>query len=180
MPTAREAFAAAVVSGKLYAFGGRQNGNAIATGHVYDPGTNSWTSRAAMPQPRVSSNGAGVINGIVYVPGGHNGDGIYTKSLYAYNPATNTWSHQGLACRRPSAAAGAACWAASCMSTAPAGPTAARWRASMRTTRSPTAGGAGINAPILKFPAMAAVNGKLYLAGGQDQFGSPSNAAERL
>ena len=33
-----------------------------------------------------------MINGIVYVPGGHNGDGIYTKSLYAYNPATNTWS----------------------------------------------------------------------------------------
>ena len=27
MPAAREAFAAAVVSGKLYAFGGRQNGN---------------------------------------------------------------------------------------------------------------------------------------------------------
>ena len=92
MPVARESFAAAVVGGKLYAFGGRQNSTAIATGHVYDPGTNAWTSRAAMPQPRASSNGAGVINGIVYVPGGHNGDGIYTRSLYAYNPATNTWS----------------------------------------------------------------------------------------
>ena len=82
MPAAREAYAAAVVGGKLYAFGGRQNSSALATGHVYDPGTNSWTSRAAMPERRAASNGAGVINGIVYVPGGHNGDGIYTKSLY--------------------------------------------------------------------------------------------------
>jgi kelch-like protein 1/4/5 len=63
MPTAREAFAAAVLSGKLFAFGGRLNGSVIAASHVYDAATNSWTSRAAMPQPRVSSNGADVING---------------------------------------------------------------------------------------------------------------------
>ena len=92
MPAAREGFAATVVSGKLYAFGGLQDGAALATGHVYDPGTNKWTGRAAMPERRASSNGAGVVNGIVYVPGGHAGDGIYTRSLFAYNPATNTWA----------------------------------------------------------------------------------------
>jgi N-acetylneuraminic acid mutarotase len=49
MPTAREAFAAAVVNGKLYAFGGLQNSSALATGHVYDPGTDRWSSRATLP-----------------------------------------------------------------------------------------------------------------------------------
>ena len=97
MPTAREAFAAAVVSGKMFARGGRLNGSVIAASHVYDAATNSWTSRAAMPQPRASSNGAGVINGIVYVPGGHSGDGLYTKGASTpTTPSTPTSVHRAL------------------------------------------------------------------------------------
>jgi N-acetylneuraminic acid mutarotase len=75
MPTAREAFAAAVVSGNLFAFGGRLNESVIAASHVYDAATNSWTSRAAMPQPRASSRyayshgGSGVLGGKLYVFG---------------------------------------------------------------------------------------------------------------
>ena len=33
-----------------------------------------------------------------------------------------------------------------------------------------------VAASSVKFPAITAVNGKLYLSGGQDQFGSPSNS----
>jgi hypothetical protein len=92
MPTALESFAAAVVGGKFYAIGGRSNGILYGQNLACDPGTNRWASRARMPKVRAASNGAGVINGIIYVPGGHSGDGIPTRSLYAYNPATNTWS----------------------------------------------------------------------------------------
>jgi hypothetical protein len=45
-----------------------------------------------MPQPGARSNGAGVIDGLVYVPGGQGTNGVYTNSVYAYNPATNTWT----------------------------------------------------------------------------------------
>ena len=75
---------------------------------VYDPGTNGWTSRALLPAARMASNGAGVINGIVYVPGGHSGDGIPTK---ACTPTIRrpTPGAPRRVCRRPSAAVGAAC-----------------------------------------------------------------------
>src|SRR4029078_9614019 len=40
IPPPRESFAVAVVNGKLYAFGGSRNSSPLATGHVYDPGSN--------------------------------------------------------------------------------------------------------------------------------------------
>jgi N-acetylneuraminic acid mutarotase len=141
---------------------------------MYNPGTNAWTSRAAMPDRRASSNGAGVINGIIYVPGGHNGDGIYTKSLYAYNPSTNAWSTKAampaaIGCGGSGVLGSKLYVYGTCGpdGTSLAGlyaydPVANRW-------------GSRITAPVLRFPAIAAVNGKLYLAGGQDH-GSPSNA----
>ncbi len=143
MPTALESFAAAVVGGKFHALGGQQNGAVYTVNLVYDPGTDRWTGRAPMPQPRAaSSNGAGVINGIVYVPGGHGGDGLYTKSLYAYNPSTNAWSSKA-----PMPAAigcgGSGVLGSKLYVYGTCGPDGTAQGGCMPTTRRPTAGAAG-------------------------------------
>lgn len=104
MPGAREApNGASVINGKLYVTGGRSNVvtpeeffKPTKTLFVYDPGTNSWTRKADMPQ--VGCGGVqGVINGKLYVympsviwcnQGVSGGDMV---RFYRYNPVTDTW-----------------------------------------------------------------------------------------
>ena len=85
---ARASAAVAAVDGKVYVIGGRANGVLKTTAvensvEVYDPAANTWTALAPKPTGVVNDE-AGVIGGIIYVPGG----GV----LEAYNPATNTWA----------------------------------------------------------------------------------------
>ena len=69
---------------------------------AYNPATNAWVSKAAMPDYMHRSNGAAVINGTIYVPGGLNNQFNPTDALWAYNTSTNSWQssrcHAG--CRR--------------------------------------------------------------------------------
>ncbi len=81
---------AGVVSGKIYAAGGFA-GIHLAVNQAYTPGTDRWTSRAPLPQTRMDANGAGVINGVMYVPGGV-GNGLMQRTLYAYTASSNTWT----------------------------------------------------------------------------------------
>ena len=48
----------------------------------------SWATKANMPTAWPS--GAVTINGKIYVPGGLNADANPTKTLFVYNPGTNT------------------------------------------------------------------------------------------
>jgi Kelch motif len=91
MPTARSGLGAGVVNGVLYAVGGFGN-NYLAINQAYTPGTNSWTTKAPLPQARDELNGTGVINGLLYVAGGVSGSDQKTNTLYAYNPSSNSWS----------------------------------------------------------------------------------------
>jgi len=78
----------------LYTIGGctdiRAPRNSVA---AYNVATNTWLGRAPLPGLRCSPNGAGVIDGRIYVTGG-----IYlqrgTSNLYVYDPATNTWKEK--------------------------------------------------------------------------------------
>ena len=90
MPTGRGGLVAGVVGGKIYAVGGFA-GIHLAVNQAYTPGTGLWTSRAPLPQTRMDANGAGVINGVLYVPGGV-GNGLMQKTLYAYTASSNTWT----------------------------------------------------------------------------------------
>ena len=51
---------------------------------------NTWTSGTPLPVP-VQFTQTGVINGLIYVVGGFNSNGIVGNNQI-YNPATNTWS----------------------------------------------------------------------------------------
>ena len=93
MPTARTGLVAAKVNGIIYAIGGR-DGVALQKVEAYDPNTNTlvpWIPRAPLPAARELPNGAAVINGKIYVPGGLTSLGP-TKSLYVYTVASNSWS----------------------------------------------------------------------------------------
>ena len=63
---------------------------------AYNVATNTWTDRRPLPVPLASSNGAGVINGKIYVSGGFSetGDAPPTRALYVYDPGTNTWTRK--------------------------------------------------------------------------------------
>jgi N-acetylneuraminic acid mutarotase len=61
---------------------------------AYNVATNTWTYRSSLPARLAGSNGAGVINGKIYVSGGYSnyGGDFPGRSLLLYDPATNTWT----------------------------------------------------------------------------------------
>ncbi|HYF38129.1 MAG TPA: kelch repeat-containing protein [Gemmatimonadales bacterium] len=89
--------AAITTSGRtiLYAIGGRTtSGGSLGRVQAYNVATNSWTWRASMPMAAYDMNGAGVINGRIYVSGGVTRDKFFRRELYMYNPATNAWTRK--------------------------------------------------------------------------------------
>ncbi len=176
MPTARRALAVSVANTTLYAIGGANAaGTVLRTVEAYNPVTNSWTSRASLPAAREGGNGAVTIQGILYLAAGQNATGALTRTLYAYNTNTNTWS------TRAAMPAYGACGGSAVI--------AARVYVFSGCTRSST--GAQIDAgllhrynpttntwttlkaaPVTHFrPVVAAIGGKLYVAGGNNASG---------
>lgn len=105
MPTPRIDFSIAVYEGKIYVFGGivGTNGDSTiicATTEVYDPATDSWETKAAIPTPRLGAS-ASVVNNKIYVIGGYQ---RYDKWPYqggslkneVYDPETDTWTARAL------------------------------------------------------------------------------------
>ncbi len=82
----------------LYVIGGRAGNlspfteSGLAKVMAYDVTTNRWTVKASLPEQLHSTNGAGVINGKIYVSGGVPRRKTYRDVLYVYDPATNAWA----------------------------------------------------------------------------------------
>jgi N-acetylneuraminic acid mutarotase len=104
MPTARSGFAIAVYGRKIYVMGGTTgDSNATSSGitgitEVYDPATNTWTTKASMPTPRADLS-AEVVDGKFYLIGGKkylDYDPYYKESdaNEVYNPAADYWSNK--------------------------------------------------------------------------------------
>ncbi len=98
MPTPRTFHCACAIDGKIYVFGGVTAGVPGAIWNpkgvdVYDPATDTWTTKGAMRTPRACV-GACALSGKIYVFGGIVGDigGSPVTTADTYDPATDTWT----------------------------------------------------------------------------------------
>ena len=91
MAAARTWAAAAVSGGKIYVFGGNDNGVKLASVERYDPAANTWDSRADMPSARYGA-AAVAVNNKIYLFGGANTANQILNTVDVYDPATNTWA----------------------------------------------------------------------------------------
>jgi N-acetylneuraminic acid mutarotase len=180
LPMARaEPHGATMIGGKLYVSGGRSldiNGMPTRTLFVYDPAANRWTRKADVPQSGCVGT-QGVINGQLYV---YTGCFVDERSsvMFRYNPATNAWISRAAPPTGHKGGAGAVingkfylvggykrCGgeSPSCIDLDNAlhvyDPTTNSWTAKARIPVKRT----GISA--------VAVNGKLFVVGGDTEFG---------
>jgi N-acetylneuraminic acid mutarotase len=98
LPLALQAInGAGVINGKIYVAGGTKNHylGAVWALFVYDPATNTWTRKRAMPE-RGAGGVTGVINDQLYVVLPPAGTPTSPPEDYSnflrYNPATNQWT----------------------------------------------------------------------------------------
>src|SRR5260370_23468651 len=90
MPTARDHLAAAAIDGRLYAVGGRVDGNYsrnLAANEAYDPAADRWEARAPLPTAR-SGIAAAVVDGRMFVFGGEGPGGTFPQAE-AYDARSN-------------------------------------------------------------------------------------------
>ena len=92
LPTPRDHLAAETASGKVYAIGGRRNGDYrrnLAVVEAYDPAADRWACVADLPTAR-SGITASEVGGKIYVFGGESGQGTFRENE-AYDPGRDAW-----------------------------------------------------------------------------------------
>ena len=174
MPTARRGLVTATVNGIIYAIGGRGTSETnLRTVEAFNPSGNllfKWSTKTQLPAPRAWPSGAQTINGKIYVVGGLNADGDATRTLYVYNPATNTWATK--------AQLPVASWAGGSgvingkLYVVTPGATASRLHRYDPATNTWTARAQGPGGHY--YAVVGVIGGKLYLAGTMNADESPS------
>ena len=93
MPLPLDHTASAVFEGKIYVVGGFLD-NKVPTDKlfVYDPAEDQWDELKSIPSPIGAALNAEFIDGILYVVGGLNSSHIPVNTNYAYDPKTNSWT----------------------------------------------------------------------------------------
>jgi N-acetylneuraminic acid mutarotase len=101
MPTARGDFAIAVFQDKIYTFGGLTRSGQFTTeltdvNEVYDPATDTWTTKTSMPIPKAGL-AASVVDDKIYLIGGFAQAANTThhpasRETLVYDPITDSWS----------------------------------------------------------------------------------------
>lgn len=96
MPTPRSFPVVGIINGLVYvATGGPACPPCLprsAALEVFDPATNSWSSKTPAPTPRTGATGS-VVNGKLYVIGGFtNSSDVISDVVEIYDPATDSWS----------------------------------------------------------------------------------------
>lgn len=100
MPTPRHFAAAATTSspvGNLIVVAGGEasDGSRLSTVESYNPATNAWVGRSALPAPRSQLAMATGANGRLYAVGGHAGLTIqWTSEVAEYDPLADTWAQR--------------------------------------------------------------------------------------
>src|SRR5664279_360359 len=80
-----------MVNGTIYAVGGFDGTSALSVVEAYDPGTDQWSTKTAMPGGVVAP-AAAAIGGTLYVIGGF--DGASVTATTGYDPSTAAWTAQ--------------------------------------------------------------------------------------
>lgn len=93
IPPPKKGVVTAVVNNRLYVLGefasfSAASAESAAGLEVYDPASDTWTQKAALPTPR-SGFSVCVVNNLIYAFGGMK-DGLLTTTE-AYDPQTDTW-----------------------------------------------------------------------------------------
>jgi N-acetylneuraminic acid mutarotase len=92
MNTARFGHCVAVVDGKLYAAGGRNDDDGtLSSVECFDPSTGQWSAVAAMSTVR-GGPGVAVVDDKLYVVGGYDGTLAPLSSVECFDPSTGQWS----------------------------------------------------------------------------------------
>ncbi len=184
MDVARFSLAAATVNDRLYAIGG-VDGTCpsspcpfapLSTVEMFDPTVGAiaqvnqvWTPRASMHDTR-EGLAAVAVNGRIYAMGGHTGGGAAVASMESYNPATNQWSYMAPMSAPRAAMAAAAInntiYVAGGNADAPGGGHTPVNTLEAYDTATDTWSARAPMATTRAFPAAAAVNGILYVIGG--------------
>ena len=84
--------AAAVLDGRLYALGGRIDGDYsrnLSVNESYDPAADRWEKRTPLPTPR-SGIAEAVLEGRIFVFGGEAPTGTFSQ-VEAFDPRSNSW-----------------------------------------------------------------------------------------
>ncbi|XP_078699703.1 kelch-like protein 24 [Branchiostoma floridae x Branchiostoma belcheri] len=84
----------AVVQGKVYAIGGRDDFVALSGVEIYDRNQNRWKDGILLPQPRYH-HAAAVLDGSIYVMGGFAADHKPTATTYRFTPGESQWKEMG-------------------------------------------------------------------------------------
>ncbi|OFY66828.1 MAG: hypothetical protein A3H98_10945 [Bacteroidetes bacterium RIFCSPLOWO2_02_FULL_36_8] len=83
-----------VIGSKIYIGGGcTESGSSTSKFEEYDPSTDKWTTKVAMPENRYSGF-AFTIGTKGYVTAGDNYGGSPIRSTYEYDPATDIWTRK--------------------------------------------------------------------------------------
>ncbi len=91
LPQPRSRLALAAIDDRLVAIGGEGPEGVSGATFLYDTEANGWLPGRDKPVP-VANVQAGVINGLVYVPGGLAADGAVSRALEVYDVAGDTWT----------------------------------------------------------------------------------------
>ena len=96
MSTTRLGLGTSVVDGKIYAIGGMTSGSAFWSGvhrtvEMYDPLTDTWSTKADMPTARVWFS-TSVVEGKIYAIGGALVTREPLSTVEVYDPTTDTWT----------------------------------------------------------------------------------------
>jgi N-acetylneuraminic acid mutarotase len=91
---ARWRTAADVLGNSIVVVGGRGAQGAMRRVDAYNLETRTWTALKSLPVPRYDLIGATAIHGKLYVAGGQSADGNCAKTLFVYDPETNSWTRK--------------------------------------------------------------------------------------
>jgi N-acetylneuraminic acid mutarotase len=96
MSVRRFGLATAAVGTVLYAIGGMseyEHPYSLVEAYETKAGAlGAWVPRTVLPSMLAHFNGAAVIDGKIYVPGGKDAMGTPAASLFVYTPGTNSWT----------------------------------------------------------------------------------------